>query len=166
MAMRIPYRKFVNQLLEQLDSMYGFAIMLSRTREEAEDLVQQTCMKAIENASRCNGQGNFKAWLFTILKNAWLNRVRELSSHPNIPFDEFHLPAFAFVLPQEDEALQISAALASLPLEQREIIVLRDMEGFTYDEIASILECPPGTVMSRLHRARAQLRKLLEGALR
>lgn len=156
---------FKDQLLAQLDSLYRFAMVLSRNREEAEDLVQQTCLKAMENLEQCSRHGNQKAWLFTVLKNQWLNRVRELAARKFVAFEEQDLLEEHHA-GHDPESFEVWSALQKLPQAQREIVLLRDLEGFSYDEIALLLDCPAGTVMSRLHRARAQLRTLLEKVLR
>jgi RNA polymerase sigma-70 factor (ECF subfamily) len=105
-----------------------------------------------------------KAWLFVIMRNAWLNQVRHGQSGPRFveletndqPEDARNNPHIVYLRKLERE--QVRAAIEKLPEAYREIVVLRDIEGFTYQEIAMVLDCPAGTVMSRLGRARAKLR--------
>ncbi|HET7112538.1 MAG TPA: sigma-70 family RNA polymerase sigma factor, partial [Pyrinomonadaceae bacterium] len=109
-----------------------------------------------------------KSWLFVIMRNAWLNQIRHRNSGPK--FVELDTDGPRVDQLQENphvvylrklEREQVQHAIESLPDAYREIIVLRDIEGFTYQEIATVLDCPAGTVMSRLGRARGRLRKLL-----
>jgi RNA polymerase sigma-70 factor, ECF subfamily len=115
--------------------------------------------------------GSAKSWLFTILRNIWLNQVRQRRTAPDLieldadesrtyePVDEGQDPHIEYVNSVERE--QVRAAIEQLPLEFREIILLREYEELSYQEIATLLNCPPGTVMSRLARARSRLRELL-----
>jgi RNA polymerase sigma-70 factor (ECF subfamily) len=158
--------------LEHLDALYGFAMVLTRNQTEAEDLVQETYLRAGRAFSRLMPDSNLRSWLFAIMRNAWLNQLRHTRSGPR--FVELEAeeesrvtwldhrendPYVAYVRKREREEIQ--AAIESLPRMAREIIVLRDIEEFSYQQIASILACPAGTVMSRLGRARKRLRQLL-----
>jgi RNA polymerase sigma-70 factor (ECF subfamily) len=147
-------------------------LRLTHNRAEAEDLVQETCLRALRGFHRFDPGTNCRAWLLTILRNAFLNRVRrngreildpELTSRDweadrtavdrrDSPEDEF----FRTVLHGD-----VDRALRSLPLVFREAVVLADLEGLAYREIAEVLGCPIGTVMSRLSRGRALLRQML-----
>ena len=111
---------------------------------------------------------NLKGWLFVIMRNAWLNQLRHKNSGPLFVDLEPNEstgrraqdnPHVVYLRKLERE--QVREAIESLPDAYREIVVLRDIEGFTYQEIATVLDCPAGTVMSRLGRARGRLRKLL-----
>ncbi len=158
--------------LAHLDALYGFAMVLTHNRTEAEDLVQETYLRATRAFGRLLPDSNLKSWLFAIMRNVWLNQVRhaklagrvvELDAETE---DHWHWPAHSqhdphFVLLQKVQREQIRAALERLPVQYREVVVLRDFEGFSYQQIATILACPAGTVMSRLGRAREQLRALL-----
>jgi RNA polymerase sigma-70 factor (ECF subfamily) len=155
--------------LEHLEALYGFAVALTRDKTEAEDLVQETYLRAVRAFSRLTPDSNLKSWLFAIMRNTWLNKIRHARNGPQfVELDaeessEQRLdsmdPYVAFVRKIERE--QVREAIESLPRLYREIILLRDIEGFSYRQIASILGCPVGTVMSRLGRARGKLRLLL-----
>ena len=159
---------FGQAALEHLDALYGYAMTLTRDVTEAEDLVQETYLRAASAVNRPNGDSNLKGWLFVIMRNAWLNQLRHKNCGPRFvdlepneqPVDETHeTPHVVFLRKLERE--QVREAIESLPDAYREIVVLRDIEGFTYQEIAMVLNCPAGTVMSRLGHARGKLRKLL-----
>jgi len=156
---------------EYLDGLYGCAMALSRNRGAAEDLVQETCLRALRSMHSLRAAGSQKSWLFTILRNIWLNQLRhqrtlgeivELDadgSEPNEPVDRAPDPHTDYVRKLERE--QVRIAIRELPVEFREVIMLREYAELSYQEIAAILECPAGTVMSRLARARSRLRTLL-----
>ena len=158
---------------EYLDGLYGYAMVLSRNPAEAEDLVQETCLRAIRAIDGLRTQGSAKSWLFTILRNIWLNQVRHRRRAPDLieldadengasePPDATQDPYADYVNGVERE--QVQAAIQQLQVEFREIIVLREYVVLSYQEIATLLDCPQGTVMSRLARARAKLRDLLSG---
>jgi RNA polymerase sigma-70 factor (ECF subfamily) len=161
--------------LEHLDALYGYAMSLTRSPVEAEDLVQETCVRALRGAQRSAPTGNLKAWLFTILRNIWINQRRRQTQGPDfLPLttetpdggapeawitDNRQCPDILL----ERELLQesIRKAIEDLPTVFREVIMLRCLEGFSYTQIAEILGCPSGTVMSRISRARAELRRQL-----
>lgn len=153
--------------LEHIDALYGYAMTLTRNTTEAEDLVQETYVRAARARHRPDVNGNMKGWLFVIMRNAWLNQIRhqksgplfvELEANESTP-EAQETPHVVYLRKLERE--QVRQAIESLPDAYREIVVLRDIEGLTYQEIATVLDCPAGTVMSRLGRARARLRKLL-----
>jgi len=158
-----------------LDGLYGYAVVLSRNSTEAEDLVQETCLRALRGAGQLRPDGNVKSWLFTILRNIWLNQVRQRRTAPELigldseengatePADTARDVHEVYVNKVEQE--QVRATLQQLPVEFREIIILREYEELSYQEIAVVLNCPPGTVMSRLARARSKLRELFTAAL-
>jgi RNA polymerase sigma-70 factor, ECF subfamily len=156
---------------DYLDGLYGYAMVLSHNRADAEDLVQETCLRALRAIDRLREQSNVKGWLFTILRNIWLNQVRrprfvqiELDSEgASNPADAAQDPHAVYASRVERE--RVRAAIQQLPMEFREIILLREYEEFSYREIAALLDCPHGTVMSRLARARLKLRNLLSGGL-
>ena len=158
---------FGQAALEHIDALYGYAITLTRDTIEAEDLVQETYVRAARATNRPDGNGNLKGWLFVIMRNAWLNQIRHKNSGPRFveletnesTQDAQDNPHVVYLRKLERE--QVRQAIESLPHAYREIIVLRDIEGFTYQEIAMVLDCPAGTVMSRLGRARGKLKKLL-----
>jgi RNA polymerase sigma-70 factor, ECF subfamily len=156
-------------LREYLDGLYSYALVLSRNQAEAEDLVQETCLRALRAMERLRPDSNVKSWLFTILRNIWLNQLRQRKTDvvdldsdeygENRAVDSSNDPHAAYVSDLERE--QVRHAIEQLPLESREIILLREYEELSYEEIAAMLKCPVGTVMSRLARARSKLRDLL-----
>ena len=158
---------FSQATLAHVDALFGYAMTLTRDTTEAEDLVQETFLKATSAVNQPLAGGNLKAWLFVIMRNAWLNHVRHNQSGPRfveLETSEQHEDARAnphVVYLRKLEREQVREAIEKLPQAYREIVVLRDIEGFTYQEIAMVLECPAGTVMSRLGRARAKLRASL-----
>ena len=153
--------------LAHIDALFGYAMTLARDAAEAEDLVQETYLKATGAANQPPAGSNLKAWLFVIMRNAWLNHVRHDQSGPRFveletneqTEDSGGNPHVVYLRKLEQK--QVREAIEKLPQAYREIVVLRDIEGFTYQEIAMVLDCPAGTVMSRLGRARAKLRASL-----
>lgn len=177
--MTFPGQKlhFLSQVLDEVfDGLYGYAMVLTRDRTEAEDLVQETCVRAVKAMESLQPDSNAKSWLFTILRNIWLNQVRQRRAAPRIiGLDADESTAELAVEVSEDpyalyasklERDQVRKAIQQLPDELREIIVLREYGELSYHEIATLLDCPAGTVMSRLGRARSKLRSLLSDALR
>jgi RNA polymerase sigma-70 factor (ECF subfamily) len=162
---------FGKAALEHIDALYGFAMTLTRNQTEAEDLVQETYLRAVRAFGRLVPDSNLKSWLFVIMRNAWLNKMRHARSGPHFVeldaeedrtnwLDQLASDPYALYV-RKVERREVRAAIESLPHMYREIVVLRDIEGFSYQQIASILGCPAGTVMSRLGRAREKLRRLL-----
>jgi RNA polymerase sigma-70 factor (ECF subfamily) len=157
--------------LEHIDGLYGYAMVLTRNRTEAEDLVQETYVRALEAVSRLRENSNIKGWLFTILRNLWLNELRKRRSTPHIVEIDGEDGTADGLAGKEKDSLEIFVgnedadmvrrAIAQLPIEFKEIILLREFEELSYQEIAEVLNCPVGTVMSRLGRARAKLRNIL-----
>jgi RNA polymerase sigma-70 factor (ECF subfamily) len=152
--------------LEYLDALYGYALVLTRNRTEAEDLVQETYVRALQARERLRNDSNIKGWFFAIMRNLWLNQ----SSPALVEVDgqeggSDYLPAndrsSHEILIGKEDARQVQIAIGQLSTEFREVIMLRELEELSYQQIASILDCPVGTVMSRLGRARAKLRTLL-----
>jgi RNA polymerase sigma-70 factor, ECF subfamily len=158
-------------LLGYMDGLYAYAMVLSRNPAFAADLVQDTFVRALKAKKSLRPDSNIKGWLFTILRNIWLNHLRHERSGPQIQeldSDEnlaelskatSEGPHDLYVRKLERE--QVRAAIQQLSLEFREIIILREYEELSYSEIAGVLQCPVGTVMSRLARARAKLGSLL-----
>jgi RNA polymerase sigma-70 factor (ECF subfamily) len=156
---------------EYVDGLYGYAMVLTRNRAEAEDLVQETYVRALGAAARLRENSNVKGWLFTILRNLWFNELRKRRSAPAIvEMDGDDHTADSLIgnardaheifVSNEDSDI-VRSAINDLPVEFREIILLREFEELSYQEIAGVLGCPAGTVMSRLGRARAKLRTAL-----
>ncbi len=166
---------FQQEFFPHMDAMYNFALKLTNDEDEAQDLVQDTCMKAYRFIHSFEPGTYAKAWLFRILKNNFINDYRKKSRGPakvefewveqSITGDEESEPAFQADLQAEtvNEMLgdEITAAIQALPVDFRMIIILCDLEEFSYEEMARILNIPIGTVRSRLHRARALLKDSL-----
>ena len=157
-------------MLGCLDGLYGYAMTLTHDPTEAEDLVQETYMRAALHCEKLRPGSNVKAWMFTIMRNRWFKQLRHDKCGPEfIPLDDTAAERWMADTDQEPGHLceriwerdEIRITLKQLPVAQREIIVLRDIEGFSYKELAEMLSCPLGTIMSRLARARARFRTLL-----
>jgi|SRR5215813_1547826 len=168
-----PNLSFNEAALAQIDALYGYAMTLTRDPTTAEDLVQETYVRAARAANRLSADTNLRNWMFVIMRNAWLNQRRHEKTGPRfVDFAEEdsaadHWQADTASNPQvvylrKLEREQVRQAIATLPLTYREVVVLRDIEGFSYQEIAAVLDCPAGTVMSRLGRAREKLRQRLQ----
>jgi len=157
--------------LEYIDGLYSYAMVLTRNHAEAEDLVQETYVRALPAMKRLRSESNIKGWLFRILRNAWLNHLRKRRAGLEIAWTDAEDDSGTdLVEPSKDsydalvskmEREQVQAAIQKLSAKLREIILLREFEELSYHEIAGLLDCPIGTVMSRLARARSQLRVLL-----
>ncbi len=165
--------EFSSTAIEHLDALYGYAMTLTRSSAAAEDLVQETYLRAVRAFGRLLPDSNLKGWLFAIMRNAWLNQVRHDRSGPRFVdldveeadrvrwMDERQDPLGE--LERKETGEHVRDAIGRLPALYQEIIVLRDIEGFSYQQIAAVLGCPAGTVMSRLCRARDRLRLQLAG---
>jgi RNA polymerase sigma-70 factor (ECF subfamily) len=164
-------------IVENLDALYGFAMSLTRNPVDAEDLVQETCLRAIKGLTQRGIESDPKVWLFTILRHVWINDWRRRTKGPkfislgkNGDEDGALQQSLSDERERPDDNLErnvlaerIRAAIARLPADFREVVVLRYFEEFSYRQIATILGCPAGTVMSRLNRARGELNSLLNG---
>ncbi len=165
---------FEVELLPHATAIYNFAYRLSLDEDEAKDLVQETYFKAYKFIKSFQKGTNAKAWLYRILKNNFINEYRKKSKEPaKIDYQDIEsiynsddaqetfsgsIAVYPFKEAIGDE---VSNALNSLPLDFRIVIILCDLEEFTYEEMAKILDIPIGTVRSRLHRARNLLRRKL-----
>src|SRR5688500_16013715 len=160
---------FAADVLTYLDALYAGALRLTRDRADAEDLVQDTLVKAFRFSGKFNPGSNLKAWLYTILHNTWRNRrrdaardtvdvdserVEEAASLPNGPAA---LDTPERILMRDTLDADLQAALDELPDAFREAVWLRDVEEFSYAEMAGMLNVPIGTVMSRISRGRRLL---------
>jgi len=171
-------KEFEEVALVHVDALYRGALWLTRSRAHAEDLVQEALVRAFRGFDRFKAGTNCRAWLFKIMRNLFLNRVRGEREIPHEDefFEQVGLErlgdARGLEVTPEEEFLQtvvhgeVDRALRDLPRHFREAVVLCDIEGFTYREIAKILDCPIGTVMSRLSRGRRLLRAALAGFAR
>jgi RNA polymerase sigma-70 factor (ECF subfamily) len=163
-------RPLAERLLPHLDAAYNLARWLVCNSEDAEDVVQQAFVRALRYAHSFRG-GDARAWVLAIVRNAsyeWLGQARALRGAE--PFDEeAHSGAVDAATPEllllrQANTERVEAALARLSPRDREILVLREMEGFSYSEIAELVGVPIGTVMSRLSRARQRFRQEWDGS--
>ena len=155
------------QLVNHLDASYNLAKWLTQNEHDAEDIVQDAYLRAIRHFGNFQG-GEGRAWLLTIVRNLCYDSMRRKSVRERTtPFDEdLHNTCLApsdpeISLLQQERAGILRDALAELPVELREVLVLRELEELSYREIASIAQVPMGTVMSRLSRARKRLHQVL-----
>jgi len=170
-------RDFENTALPHLSSLFGAAFRLTRNPRDAEDLVQDVMLRAYRFWDSFEPESNCKAWLFKILTNTFINQYQKSKRHRealNAAMSEqeatdgvlVHEGAMSQrdpegILLDQSMSEDVARALAELPADFRLAVVLCDVEGFSYKEIADIMDCPVGTVMSRLHRGRRLLRQSL-----
>jgi RNA polymerase sigma-70 factor, ECF subfamily len=157
--------RFEQEALPHLKRLYGSAYRMTHNAADAEDLVQETFLRAYRAFDRFTPGTNIRAWLFTILYRVRTDALRRTGRSPETVELEGEGPGVA--ARQEVQAqvgTDLARALAGLPELFRAAVLLRDGEGLTYEEIARVMEVPIGTVMSRIHRGRALLRAALGGA--
>jgi RNA polymerase sigma factor (sigma-70 family) len=156
--------RFEQTVLPHLDAAYNLSRWLTASEADAEDVTQEACLRALRFFDTHHGP-NTRAWLLAIVRNAcrtWLEKNRPREMRGSLPEDDM-LAAASSELNPESLAIRradrdlVRQAIEELPLEYREAIVLRELEGLSYNEIAEIIEVPLGTVMSRLSRARERL---------
>jgi RNA polymerase sigma-70 factor (ECF subfamily) len=171
-------KDFDEEIIPHMDALYNFALRLTTDPNDAEDLVQDTIVKAYRFFSSYEKGTNAKAWMFRILKNSFINNYRKTSKKPSqVDYDEVSsyyesiraertetsdLESLMFREMMDDD---LSTALTRLPEDFRTVVLLCDVDGYTYEEIANMLDVPIGTIRSRLHRGRNLLKtELLEYA--
>ncbi|MCP5030091.1 MAG: sigma-70 family RNA polymerase sigma factor [Actinomycetia bacterium] len=169
---------FADQAMKHMDSLYSAALRMTRNSADAEDLVQETYLKAYRGFGSYTDGTNLRAWLYRILTNTFINRYRAQQRRPDETdlddIEDFYLyrklgggDSALLRRSAEDELLdwfsesEVKDAIDALPDSYRMAVYLADVEGFAYKEIAEILDVPMGTVMSRLHRGRKRLQKQL-----
>jgi RNA polymerase sigma-70 factor (ECF subfamily) len=168
-------RDFEEEALIHMNALYNMALRMTRNEKDAEDLVQETFFRAYRFFDRFERGSNCKAWLFKIMKNTYINRYKKKSKEPSMvdyqdiePFYDFvkNQTGIDYNNPEEDvfHGLlddEVQKALSSLPDDFKMVVLLADIEGLSYKEIAEVIGSPVGTVMSRLYRGRRQLQKTL-----
>lgn len=175
---------FAREAVPHLDALYATAVRLTRNEGDAEDLIQETMFKAYRYFDKYEQGTNCKAWLFKIMTNTFINRYRKAQKRKEFTIDEDFRPlAERAVLPEKNPLHQhfgdqetmfyrlfsdeVKAALEDIPVDFRMVVLLADLQDFAYKDIAEIMDCPIGTVMSRLYRGRRMLQqKLHEYALK
>jgi RNA polymerase sigma-70 factor (ECF subfamily) len=151
---------------EQIPRLRRYARALVGDPGAADDLVQDTLERALSRLRMWRDGSDLRAWLFTIMHNIHVNQVRARARHPHESLDVEQAEALRAAEPDWDELRDVGGALAQLPVEQRAVLLLVGLEQFTYEETASVLDLPVGTVMSRLSRGRERLRTLLAAGAR
>ena len=170
--------EFESMAMPFMDQLYSHALRLTKNSSDAEDLVQETYLKGYRAFSSFKEGTNLRAWLFRILTNSFINNYRKKQrGFEEEDFDEVDdmylhrrlgsIQSSTLGMSAEDMLFErltedeVKDAVENLPTQYREVVLLADVQGFSYKEIAEILEIPDGTVMSRLHRGRAKLQKVL-----
>ena len=169
--------RFTEEAMPLLDQLYGGALRMTRNPQDAEDLVQETYLKAYKAFDRFTPGTNLKAWLYRIMTNTYINTYRKKQRRPLVTSADEVTDNQLYTSSSHDstglesaevEALKqmpnsrISEALNSLNEDYRMVVYYADVEGLAYKEIAEVMNIPLGTVMSRLHRGRKQLREMLK----
>ena len=174
-------QRFADEAMPLLDQLYGGALRMTRNPQDAEDLVQETYLKAYKNFDSFTPGTNLKAWLYRIMTNTYINTYRKKQRRPLVTSADDVTDSQLYTSSSHDstglesaevEALKampnskISEALNALNEDYRMVVYYADVEGLAYKEIAEVLDIPMGTVMSRLHRGRKQLRGMLKDVAR
>ena len=167
-------RIFQEEFMAHADALYNFGYHLTFNEDDAKDLVQETFMKAYRFIDSYIEGTNAKAWLFKIMKNAFINAYRKKSKRPMkvdyeevVTYQNSDSGSYVQYIDLRHEIFQgmlgdeVAHALNSLPVDFKTVVLLCDIEGFTYEEMAKIIDIPIGTVRSRLHRARNMLKDAL-----
>lgn len=177
-ATRKKQREFEREALPHMDVLYNFALRTTGNADDAQDLLQETYLKAFRFWDKYEKGTNIRAWMFRIMKNSYINRYRKETKEPDkVDYEDienFYNSIRADHTDSNDlqEKIfsgllgdEVARALESIPEDFRTVVILCDIEGLTYEEIAEFIECPIGTVRSRLHRGRKLLQaKLMEYA--
>lgn len=160
---------FEQTILTHLDAAYNLARWLTRNESDAEDVVQEACLRAFKFFGNFRG-GDSRSWLLTIVRNTFytLRQQNKMKEHTTVFDEERHVdedesPTPEMILIERVNSQMLNAAIEELPAEYREVLILRELEGYSYKEIADMADVPIGTVMSRLARARRQLHRRLAG---
>jgi len=173
------YAAFYAEAVPHLDALYATALRLTKNGNDAEDLVQETMLKAFRYFDKYEEGTNCKAWLFKIMTNTFINRYRKTQKRKEFLVDEDFRPLqeraeapaqnpFVDDFGAEEQMYhklfgdEVKAALEEIPVDFRMVVLLADLQDFAYKEIAEIMDCPIGTVMSRLYRGR----RMLQGRLK
>ena len=171
---RDKHQEFESEALPHMDLLYSFALRTTGNEDDARDLLQETYLKAYRFWDKYEKGTNIRAWLFRIMKNSYINRYRKETREPDT-VDYENVENFYDSIRDESRDStdlqqrmfggllgdEVTSALQELPDDFRTVVILCDIEGLTYEEIAEFLDCPIGTVRSRLHRGRKMLQKQL-----
>ena len=168
------HEEFKAEAVPHMDLLYNYALRITSNPDDAHDLVQETYLKAYRFWASYQKGTNIRAWLFRIMKNSYINKYRKETKEPaTVDYDEIKNFYYSIRAQSADpNDLQtkifggllgddITRALESLPEDFRTVVILCDIEGLSYEEIAEFVDCPVGTVRSRLHRGRRMLREKL-----
>ena len=160
---------FQREALEYLDALFNLAIYLTRNRSQADDLVQETYLRAFRFSHRFEPGTNLRAWLFQILRNTFLTFYRLREREPALAEDgvpDWDTPIFHDAPEETSAAMEahtdLERALSRLPPEFRMVLLLAEVEGMPLEEVARVMDCPVGTVKSRIFRGKERLRELLK----
>lgn len=166
---------FEEIVFEYIDSLYSNALRLTRNKQDAEDLVQDACLRGFQYFNRFEQGTNFKAWIFKILMNTFINKYhKKMRTPPSVQFDKVEY-SIDEALKEEDSKTvltdnkvfrnmfddEIVHAIENIPEDYRIAVLLCDIESFSYKEMSNILDMPIGTIMSRISRGRKMLQKSL-----
>ena len=160
--------RFEAQVLPHLDAAYRFARWLSHSSADADDVVQEAMLRALRYFHSFRGE-EARPWLLRIVRNTWID-LRKRNGAEKLPLEVLETRAAEGPDPEQsalagDRRRQVAAALAALPAESREVLVLREIEDLSYKQIAAVLDLPIGTIMSRIARAREKLAVEFKGRL-
>ena len=171
---RAKHREFEQEAIPHMDILYNYALRMTSNADDASDLVQETYLKAYRFWDKYEKGTNVRAWLFRIMKNSYINRYRKETKEPEkVDYNEIQnfyntiryqasdsndLQEKIFDGLLEDD---VARAVEGLPEDFRTVVILCDIEGLSYEEIAEFVDCPVGTIRSRLHRGRKMLRDKL-----